>query len=42
MDVFEAGFSQSDEEFEERLESYAVYEYAARNSGHHVRLASIE
>ncbi|KAI5455569.1 hypothetical protein BGZ63DRAFT_341107, partial [Mariannaea sp. PMI_226] len=33
--VFESGFCQSDDEFEERLESYPFYEYAAHNWGYH-------
>ncbi|QGA20938.1 hypothetical protein EYB26_008648 [Talaromyces marneffei] len=38
---FESGFCHTDEEFEERLRSYPLYLYAARNWGHHARQASI-
>ncbi|KAI1074797.1 hypothetical protein F5B20DRAFT_426973 [Whalleya microplaca] len=42
FDVFEAGFSNSDEEFEERLRSNPLYDYAAHNWGHHARIAVTE
>ncbi|RYP05136.1 hypothetical protein DL764_004021 [Monosporascus ibericus] len=38
--VFETGFCQTDSEFEERLESNPLYDYAARNWGHHARSSS--
>jgi len=37
FDFFEAGFCQSDEEFEIRLQSNPLYDYAARHWGHHLR-----
>ncbi|KAF2190053.1 hypothetical protein K469DRAFT_560631, partial [Zopfia rhizophila CBS 207.26] len=37
---FESGFCQNDEEFEERLRSNRLYDYASRNWGHHAREAS--
>jgi hypothetical protein len=40
--VFETGFCQSDEEFEVRLRSNNLYDYAARNWGYHARAASTE
>jgi hypothetical protein len=40
FDVFERGFCQTDDEFEERLRSNQFFEYAARNWGHHARKAS--
>ncbi|RYO96334.1 hypothetical protein DL764_007492 [Monosporascus ibericus] len=40
LDDFEGGFCQTDEEFEERLQSYPLYDYAAHNWGHHARSAS--
>src|SRR5205814_7653763 len=39
--VFESGFCQTDDEFEERLRSYQLYHYAAHNWGYHARSASI-
>jgi ankyrin repeat protein len=42
FDAFAAGFCSTDGEFEKRLESYPLYDYAARNWGHHVRAASTE
>ncbi|KAH0560062.1 hypothetical protein GP486_003417 [Trichoglossum hirsutum] len=42
FDVFETGFCQSDGEFEARLQMNVLYEYAARNWGHHARRASIK
>ena len=35
--VFETGFCEAGQEFEERLRLYPLYEYAARNWGHHAR-----
>ena len=35
FDVFESGFCQTDDEFEERLRSNQFFEYASRNWGHH-------
>jgi Ankyrin repeats (3 copies)/Ankyrin repeats (many copies) len=37
FDAFECGFCQSNEEFETRLQSNPLYDYAARNWGHHIR-----
>src|SRR5271154_3810358 len=42
FDAFETGFCQTDKEFEARLQSHALYDYAARNWGYHVREALIE
>ncbi|KAH0547754.1 hypothetical protein FGG08_000011 [Glutinoglossum americanum] len=42
FDVFETGFCQSDREFEARLQTNVLYDYAARNWGHHACVASIE
>jgi hypothetical protein len=38
--VFECGFCQTDAEFEERLRLNRLYDYAAKNWGHHAREAS--
>ncbi|KAE9371875.1 hypothetical protein N431DRAFT_341685, partial [Stipitochalara longipes BDJ] len=40
FDDFESGICQNDEDFEERLQSYKLYDYAAHNWGHHARGAS--
>ena len=40
FDAFEAGFCSTDEEFETRLHSNPLYDYAARNWGHHARATS--
>jgi hypothetical protein len=40
--VFESGFCQTDNEFEERLGSNPLYDYAAHNWGYHGRTASAE
>ena len=37
---FERGICQSDEEFEQRLQSHKLYDYAAHNWGHHAWAAS--
>ena len=37
--AFETGFSQTDQEFEERLRSYPLYDYAARHWGYHASRA---
>ncbi|KAF8856206.1 hypothetical protein BDZ45DRAFT_705761 [Acephala macrosclerotiorum] len=37
--VFESGYCQTDEEFEERLRSNWLYDYAAHNWGHHASKA---
>ena len=42
FDAFETGPSSTDEEFEARLQEHVLYDYAARNWGHHARLASTE
>lgn len=41
FDEFESGFCQNDVEFEERLQSNRLYDYASRNWGHHAREASM-
>jgi hypothetical protein len=38
--VFEHGFCQTDARFDKRLSSNQLYDYAARNWGHHAREAS--
>jgi Ankyrin repeats (3 copies) len=38
--VFESGFCQTDNEFEKRLRSNYLYDYAAHNWGHHARETS--
>jgi hypothetical protein len=40
FDVFNCGFCQTDDEFEDRLRSNQFFEYAVRNWGHHARKAS--
>ena len=40
FDVFESGFCQTDEEFEERLQLNPLYDYGARNWGRHARATS--
>ena len=40
--VFESGFCQTDNEFEERLRLNPLYDYAACNWGYHARTASAE
>ncbi|POR37483.1 Uncharacterized protein TPAR_02314 [Tolypocladium paradoxum] len=40
FNVFESGFCPTDEEFEERLRSNPLYDYAANHWGHHAREAS--
>ena len=42
FDAFEPGFCATDKEFEARLQLYQLYDYAARNWGHHARAASTE
>jgi ankyrin repeat protein len=42
FDVFAVGFCPTDEEFEARLRLNILYDYAARNWGHHARAASTE
>jgi ankyrin repeat protein len=42
FDAFETGFCPTDLEFEARLQSNALYDYSARNWGHHARTASME
>ncbi|KAK3360766.1 hypothetical protein B0T25DRAFT_414147, partial [Lasiosphaeria hispida] len=39
FNVFDSGFCHSDAEFEERLQSNPLYDYAAHNWGHHARKA---
>ncbi|KAF3918254.1 Ankyrin-1 [Orbilia brochopaga] len=41
FDVFESGFCESNDEFEKRLLSNPLYDYAARNWGHHALNSSI-
>jgi len=40
FDEFESGICQSDNKFEQRLQSNKLYDYAAHNWGHHAREAS--
>jgi Ankyrin repeats (3 copies)/Ankyrin repeats (many copies) len=42
FDVFETGFCQSDGEFEARLRTNVLYDYAARNWGYHAYAAVVE
>jgi hypothetical protein len=42
FDCFGTGFCTTDEKFEARLQLYPLYDYAARNWGHHARAASTE
>jgi hypothetical protein len=41
FDEFKTGICQDDEEFEKRLQSNKLYDYAAHNWGHHARKASV-
>ncbi|KAL1965281.1 hypothetical protein VTN77DRAFT_5883 [Rasamsonia byssochlamydoides] len=38
FNIFEAGFCQTDKEFEARLRQYPLYDYSAQNWGHHGRV----
>ncbi|KAL8881573.1 MAG: hypothetical protein Q9198_001245 [Flavoplaca austrocitrina] len=38
--IFESGICKAQSEFEERLQSYPLYDYAAHNWGHHAREAT--
>ncbi|KAE8442846.1 hypothetical protein EG329_002588, partial [Mollisiaceae sp. DMI_Dod_QoI] len=40
--AFNSGVCQSDDEFEERLQEYKFYDYAAKNWGHHAAAAPVE
>jgi hypothetical protein len=42
FDIFETGFCQSDGEFEARLQTNVLYDYAARNWGYHAHTALIK
>jgi hypothetical protein len=42
FDLFETGFCVNDEEFEMRIQQNPLYDYAARNWGHHARAAESE
>jgi ankyrin repeat protein len=42
FDAFEAGFCLTDNEFEKRLQLNPLYDYAARNWGHHASAAPAE
>jgi ankyrin repeat protein len=42
FDTFQTGFCPTDEDFEARLQSNPLYDYAAQNWGHHARAASEE
>jgi hypothetical protein len=42
FDAFNTGFCATDKEFKARLDENVLYNYAARNWGHHARAASIE
>jgi len=39
--VFEKGIPETDDEFERRLQSNPLYDYATHNWGHHARIASM-
>ena len=41
FDCFGTGFCATDKEFKARLQLYPLYDYAARNWGHHARVASL-
>jgi len=40
--VFKTGFSRTKGDFEKRLQSNVLYDYAARNWGYHARISSTE
>jgi len=40
FDEFKSGFCQNDQDFEKRLQSNPLYDYASHNWGHHARAAS--
>lgn len=40
FNTFKSGYCQSDNEFEQRLQSHKLYDYAAQNWGYHAREAS--
>jgi ankyrin repeat protein len=42
FDVFETGFCPTDEDFEKRLLLNPLFDYAARNWGHHARVARVK
>ena len=42
FDTFDSGFCQTNKEFESRLELNPLYDYAARNWGHHAHTAPAE
>ena len=42
FEIFETGFCVNDEDFEIRIQQYSLYDYAARNWGHHARAAGSE
>ena len=42
LNAFDSGFCLTDKDFEDRLRSNPLYDYAARNWGHHARAASTE
>ncbi|KAL2008399.1 hypothetical protein VTN00DRAFT_8381, partial [Thermoascus crustaceus] len=42
LDIFETGFCPTDEELETRLQQYPLYDYSARNWGHHGRAQSVD
>jgi hypothetical protein len=42
FDAFKTGFCSTDKEFKERLQLNVLYNYAARNWGHHARAAAKE
>ncbi|KAK3362480.1 hypothetical protein B0T25DRAFT_414330, partial [Lasiosphaeria hispida] len=39
FDTFESGPCATDTDFEDRLQTYPLYDYAARHWGHHAREA---
>ena len=40
--IFESGLCQTDDEFEEWLQTNQLYDYAAHNWGYHACVASVE
>ena len=40
--IFESGLCQTDDEFEEQLQTNQLYDYAVHNWGYHARVASVE
>ncbi|KAI0973656.1 ankyrin repeat-containing domain protein [Xylaria arbuscula] len=42
FDIFDSGFCQTDLEFDQSLHANGLYDYAARNWGHHARGTTVE